>query len=448
MGQLTGGLRSLTTPNGIVGRIRRSKDLSTVAESVLTGFGGQALLLISGVIAAHLLGPTGRGYFAMLVLFPALIVQLGALGIPQSVSNQLARNRLDGPAILRDVRTAAFIQWVFIGCVHAGVLYAYARGKPDDIVIAAICTTIAVPGNLLLAYGLAGLQGLQDFRRFNVLRLLPAVGWTTATLVLLAADETSFPVVLGAWSATNLIAGILSFHVFSKLVSRIVPESRGRSYCRREMLAFGLRGMIGHIEPVQNFRVDQLALGLFFPPSVLGFYVVAQAFTNLPRFIAQSIGFIAYPSIAARGDQPLAGKTVIRYLTVLNAISMPLTVVLVFFMPQLVDLLFGPEFSAAVLPAQILMVSSLLWGTRKVILEALRGSGFPQGSTYVELIGYPFLLGVGVILIPKLGTEGMALTVAITNLLGLCTAFFFWHVAVRKESPGRKDILCKSVIDR
>ena len=44
-------------------------------------------------------------------------------------------------------------------------------------------------------------------------------------------------------------------------------------------------------------------IGLFLAPAALGLYVVAQAFTNLPRFISESVGAVAYPNIAASADR-------------------------------------------------------------------------------------------------------------------------------------------------
>ena len=48
---------------------------------------------------------------------------------------------------------------------------------------------------------------------------------------------------------------------------------------------------------METFRLDQAVVGLFLTPAALGLYVVGLAFANLPRFIAQSVGYIAYPRI-------------------------------------------------------------------------------------------------------------------------------------------------------
>ncbi|MCH7540941.1 MAG: hypothetical protein IH999_11195, partial [Proteobacteria bacterium] len=53
--------------------------------------------LASGILAARLLGPEGRGELAVIILWPSLIAALGALGITESVIYHTA-NRSEPPA--------------------------------------------------------------------------------------------------------------------------------------------------------------------------------------------------------------------------------------------------------------------------------------------------------------------------------------------------------------
>lgn len=60
--------------------------------SLLSGLCGQGALIISGVLAARILGVEDRGYLALLAAFPLVLSQLGGLGVPQAVTYQLIRN--------------------------------------------------------------------------------------------------------------------------------------------------------------------------------------------------------------------------------------------------------------------------------------------------------------------------------------------------------------------
>jgi len=58
--------------------------------TILTGFAGQAILVVSGVIVARLLSVDQRGELALLGLLPLIISQLGALGVPQAATYAIA----------------------------------------------------------------------------------------------------------------------------------------------------------------------------------------------------------------------------------------------------------------------------------------------------------------------------------------------------------------------
>ena len=67
--------------------------------------------------------------------------------------------------------------------------------------------------------------------------------------------------------------------------------------------------------------LDQAVVGLFMPPSVLGLYVVAVAFTNLPRFVGQSIGMVAYPTVANARDPLEARRRLSRLVMMTVGVS-------------------------------------------------------------------------------------------------------------------------------
>jgi hypothetical protein len=84
-----------------------AEDQSTVAESTATPvrfsnrrayaqtFAATAAIrclgVVSGVLAARLLGPTGRGELAVIIFLPMLLVPLGELELPRSLTYEVSR---------------------------------------------------------------------------------------------------------------------------------------------------------------------------------------------------------------------------------------------------------------------------------------------------------------------------------------------------------------------
>ena len=63
-----------------------------VVGSLASGLLGQLMLLVSGILVARTLGPTDRGYLALLVLLPAVLQHIGTLGLPLATTYFIARD--------------------------------------------------------------------------------------------------------------------------------------------------------------------------------------------------------------------------------------------------------------------------------------------------------------------------------------------------------------------
>src|SRR3954471_15100982 len=73
------------------GRDLRSPVVQATAGAVMVGVVAQLSLAVSGVLSARLLGPTDRGYLAIVILVPSIISQAGSLGISLALTYFIAR---------------------------------------------------------------------------------------------------------------------------------------------------------------------------------------------------------------------------------------------------------------------------------------------------------------------------------------------------------------------
>jgi len=95
----------------------------------------------------------------------------------------------------------------------------------------------------------------------------------------------------------------------------------------------------------------------------------------------------------------------------------------------LVLFFFGKEFLASVSIAQILLIGTTFAASRKILVEGLRGHGYPRISSLAEVSMYPWLLTGGAFLMWVYGVKGLAIAVAIGYALSLAVA-----IVVRKRT--------------
>jgi len=402
---------------------------ASLAGSVFAGVAGQAALIVGGVLVARILGVQGRGYLALLVLFPAVLGQIGSLGLPLAATYEVSREPGRAAAVARALAPAVLVQALVLVLLHAGILAAVFWNSPHAVHISAIVSLGAVPAVLAQSYGIALLQGQQRFAAFNVMRTIPVAIYSAVVLGIFVVGEGDLEWIVVGWIVSSLLAGLLTVAIAIRPLA--FGTAGHAAISLRGMLRFGLKGLLGWTSPIETFRLDQAIVGLFLSPAALGLYVVGLAFANLPRFIAQSIGYIAYPRVAARAGRE-AWSELWQFFWLAVAGAAFVVVVLELAAPRLVSLFFTSEFSGAVPLTRILLVGAFFLSARRVLTDGAQGLGRPELGTIAEFSSWGFLVAALAIFTPLLGARGVALALAASAAL----SFGVLLVLLNRSRPG------------
>jgi O-antigen/teichoic acid export membrane protein len=399
--------------------------------SIGTTLAVQLCLLVSGPLAARMLGVDGRGYLAGLTLWPLLISLLGGLGVPVGCTYFLSQRPDDRPRILGELCRIALVQMAVLSGVAAAALLGWSGGHAPEVRTAAYPLLLLLPAMLAHQYAMGILQGQHRFRAFNVLRLLPTGLYAAAVVVLFVAGcRTLLPLAV----ASTLAFALPALCSTTIALRENPPDWRRIPGFRRELLAFSLRGHLGAVSPVDSLRVDQAAVALFLSPATMGLYVVAYAFTNLPRFLADAASKVAYPAVVKHSGTLRGTRLVWRFFWAVTLLNVPFTIFLVAEMPWLVRLFFGADFAGAVPIARVLLVGTTCVASRRILVEGLRGLGRPTVSTVSEVSMYPWLLAAAPLAIARWGATGLAGALSVGYALSLAVAL---ASALELPRPGQ-----------
>lgn len=378
-------------------------------------------MVVSGVIAARLLGPEDRGYLALLVLVPLIVAKVGGLGIPLAVTYYVARERDATAGIWAALRPVVVFQCGLLAGVHLLVLWALLSDEPRYVTDAALVTALLVPAVLAQDYGLALLQARGRFTAFNVLRLTPIVIYAAGVTVLLVMDLDGLSEVAAVWAGANVVLGVLTTVV---ALSGIGPANDGAPVPRvREMVAFGAKGLLGANSAIEYYRVDQAVVGLFLTPTTLGLYSVGLAFTNLPRSIANSLGVVAYPHLAEQTEPVEARRRLWRFFAVTVGACVVVVGALELTAGWLVPFFFGEAFADSVPIVRIVLLSALLIAARRILSDGARGLGQPGLGTVAEAVSVITLIPAVAVFLPLWGVEGVAFALVVAGLVSLPVMF-------------------------
>lgn len=391
-------------PRQIITRVDRTM-IGMVAGGVLTQLG----LVVSGIVAARALGPGDRGYLASLQAIAISGSFIIAMGVPMAIAYYTARDESTARSSVRVLRSV--MVWQVLACfaVTAVVVLVAFRDAPD---YARLSAWISLPTTAFLMIGMYAMgyaQGLQRFLAFNLFRAvpIPVYGLVLVILVMLGQDG------LVEFATTYTVIAVITASIGGILVWRWLPEGDGGSIPARKYLNFGLKGQVGSMSPLEAFQVDYLVVGALLGPYWLGLYAGAMAFTNLPRFVAQSIGALAFPRVAAARGTNHAVRSALDAVLVTSAFALVVVIGLELIIGWLIPFLFGPAFEPSVPIARVLLISALLLSVRRIVGDVMRGGGKPLPSTAAEIISWIAYAIFVVPMIHHFGAVGAAWAMAI-----------------------------------
>jgi O-antigen/teichoic acid export membrane protein len=399
-----------------------------MAGSLAAGIAGQVVLVASGVLAARALGVEGRGDLAAIVLVPSILIQLGTLGMPLAMTYYVARDPEGSRTLLRRLWTPIWLQTILLTAAQVGLLWALVDDAQRK---AALVSIPAMPALVAQQYGLAVLQGQARFASFNLLRIAPATAYTLGMLALAMSGEADLVQVVLAWTVANVLVGLALAAI------AIVYAWHARADTEISLLRvirFGTSAVLGSNSPVEVLRVDQAVVAVLLPRADLGLYVVALAFTSLPRFISQSVGMVAYPRVAAtvRGEEI---KRLLRaYLSTVAIAAGVVVGLLEVGMSWLIPTFFGPAFSGAVTTARILLIAAFLLALRRVLTDVAQGAGSPGAGTVAEIANLIVVLPLIVVVAPSRGIDGVATALTVGALVSLAVLAFMMRQTLRRTA--------------
>lgn len=363
--------------------------------------------IMTGLISARSLGPTGRGELASITVWASTLLYAGTFGLPEAVVYFTAAEPTLRARVWATAQAGAAILGVGITVVGWWVIPLLFSGPGGAAVAEWIrwyLLLFAVPCLSSLC-ACAWLQGVGRLAAFNLCRTLVHVVNAIGFVIPLLAGDGSvwhFAVVLLVGNASTwLLAGALGPW----------PSIRGQEPSRElagRMLHYGVRVQVGDWFSAMNVRLDQLLLSLFAAPASLGMYVVAVTYTNVVLTLPGSAALVMLPEMVNEHGRGTAAGCMARwYRRLLWTTAIGCAVVAgsgVYLLP----LLFGEPFAAAVPLLAILVPATLLLGMNQMLAIAFQGVDRPEIGSAAEIVGLVVTAVSLVVLLPRYGMYGAA----------------------------------------
>jgi enterobacterial common antigen flippase len=395
-----------------------------VAQTVGTNAAVMGITAAGSVLAARLLGPSGRGQLAAVVAWSALAVAFGDLGISQACAYYGAREQARPGAVAgTSLALGIGIAAVLILCI----LPLRSRLFGGAFTGAAALYLVTVPLSLTTTYLACILQGMNRLAAFNTVRIIQSSSYAVALTLATLRGWSQIGGVVRVMVACQAAAVLVSLVVASR--SLPIGQWRVRRITARNLLSYGSRSWVGNLFWLTNGRLDQALLSLFAPMRELGLYAVAVSYSSILFGLSGALASVVFPRVALAATPEYGRRELARILPAFCAIILPLGAIMALIAPWAMSTVFGAAYRTGTLPARILLLGGVVLGLNYVISNALRASGRPGAPTLGEAAGVIVTISVLPFALNRWGILGAAVVSVLSYSVTSVVLGLIWQRA-------------------
>lgn len=383
-----------------------------VTWTLWTNLAIQLITFGTSILTARILGPTGRGELALVLLYPQLVAGIAFLGVDRAVAVLGGRGQLTHP-----IRTLIQLALLFsIPAMAAGYVTVGWRLNDPHLSKLASMYLAYVPAMYFFLLVVSLSNGTGDFGRFNLTRLcfyaingaLVFIIWATSPVILPLLDS----VVLANLAA---VYGVLAVAVwvirdFKRPANgSIVSESQGDVRAVVGLaLVFALPVMLSQF----TSSAYQILVEHFLGAGSLGFFVVYFSYSRLISPIGSAAAVHVFHLGIAGAQRDVSRVFRLSLLVYLGA-ALPLWL----FAGWVIPLIFGQAFLVENSTVGALFMSCVMSLLADSMAEYLNG----QRKVSADIVGRTTYLvafgGLGAWMAPRYGLLGAAAAMAAGDTL-------------------------------
>ncbi len=248
----------------------------------------------TGIFAARLLGPEGRGELAAIQTTPSVISSLAMIGMAEALVYFCAQEAAQAGRYLGTATAIALMASLPFVTVAWLAMPLLMHAQSANVIGDARWYLLIAP-----VYATAGmlfhpLRGVKEFQTWNVLRLcVPALALCVLGIAYIIHRTTPAFIAFGNLTTYAILLFPTAWIVRRRISGPYMPQPAKIA----PMLAYGFPCAITGLPQMLNLRLDQMLMAALLPSRQLGLYVVAVAWSGAVSPLLTSIGITLSPPL-------------------------------------------------------------------------------------------------------------------------------------------------------
>ena len=394
---------------GLFERIRglgRSEFFHDVAETYATRIVLVGIGLVTSVIVARILGPTGRGLYAVATTVGGVGVQIGNLGLHAANTYSVARDAGRLSTLLGNSLLVSFGAGIAVIAVMWGIFSAWPSAAPlgGTLLLLAL---VWVPVGLAYLFLQNLLIGMGDLRSSNSAEIGNRVlSVLLVGFVLLLGTVRPETVFLAGLAALAAGAGWM----LRRLCIRFRVRPALSAHLFRENVRYGLKAYAAAMFAFVVLRSDLLLVQYLLGPEQVGYYSIAVTVADQLYMLPVVVGTILFPRLSGMQGDDERWAYARRVSIWVGAGMTAFTVAVGIAADPLVRLLYGAPFLPAVPALLWLLPGIVMLSVNTIYMNYFASTGMPPVTILAPAAAAVLNVGLNLVLIPLLGIVGASIS--------------------------------------
>lgn len=371
-------------------------------------FGSRVAALVLGVavqsILAWLLGPGGRGAYAVCLLYGTVLAAVFSFGLDRAGQYYVASGRMSLAVGVR-ATALALLASSLVGMVVGRLLMEsgaefFDRAPREAFYLSLVLIPVVMFHNAFVAL----LVGLRRLGQMAVASITNVAMQLVGVLVLVPVAGMG---VRGALSAA-IVAGAGSAVVSWRFLARNGAAAPGRVGLGeiRRLVSYGIRYFVAKLSSVLEFRTGVMVLAFLVPATEIGLFAAASSLLLRVTLVPDAVSTALVSRVA--GDDKGHPALVARAARVTVLIVGPTILALALLGGPIVTVLLSPRFVPSVPLVRIMAVGVFVRAATKVLTTYFVGTGRPAICSWAVGVGTVVNVAGILLFLPVVGLRGAA----------------------------------------
>lgn len=408
-----------------------------ITETVITRTIVVAIGMLVTIMVARLLGPEGRGLYAVAITIGTIGIQIGNLGQPAAITYRVAKN----PKLLSALLGNSLFISFFFGTIIIIIIGVITTIMPSVKPVSEPLFTISL---IWIPFGLSYfllqklIIGINEIRSYNVIEFINKL--LTASFISIAffVQFTSVEFVL----SSTVIATIICFFLTLKTLWVHLNESVKIDFLLfKQNFWLGIKAYLANIFGFLVLKMDLIMLKYLSDPESTGYYSISVAMGDLLYILPATVGMILFPKLSAIHDEKNKWLYAVKTIFTIGFISIVILIVSALFAEKIITIMFGTIFLPA-LPAFLWLLPGIFFlSVNTIFMYYFASTGMPLITVISSGIGALFNFILNLSFIPDYGIIGAALSSDFTY--GMMFIFSIIYISFKKKQFRHDDTFQK-----